>query len=291
MTIYVKAQRLLKTIARRRTLARELRAVDVVVVSIKKSGRTWVRAMLTRLFHNVYGTPTNLLLDAANHKSLNPAAPSVLFAHDSDPVALADHVAADLSVYDGVNVVLLVRNPADIIVSLYHHYSTRKTGKRQKLAAESTIYEFSTRANHGIHTIISFLNNWACYAKKNQNILVVKYEDLSADPEGELRKLASRVGASATPEDLNDAVTFASIDNLRKLETEGFFEHVSLRKTDTGNPEGLKVRRGRVAGYKDYFTPDECHQIERIIENDLDPWFGYRFGQSDAGSDSPGASD
>lgn len=280
MHLSLNVKRLIKPVVRRHAFRRELRKADIVVVSIKKSGRTWLRAMFTRLFHNVYDTPTNLLLDGPNHKAINPAAPSMLFAHDSDPVASARDVAADLSIYRGAKVVLLVRNPADIIVSLHHHYLNRKKGKRQKLAQEQSIFEFATRPDHGVHTIIAFLNNWADYARHNDRVLVVRYEDLRADPAPGLRKLADYAGVDARPADLSDAIEFASIENLRKLEVEGFFDHVSLRKTDGRNPEGLKVRRGRVSGYKDYFTEAECAEIEGIIERDLDPFFGYQNMQS-----------
>ena len=275
MALSFSPKRMMRKFKRRLTLVRELPHADVVIVSIKKSGRTWLRAMLTRLFHDAYGTPTNLLLDADNHKALNPAAPTVLFAHDSDPVAAAGEMAADLSVYDGARVILLVRYPADTIVSLYHHYRNRKTGKRQRLAAASTIFEFSTRPAHGVHTVISFLNNWARYAKRNSNVFVVKYEDLHADTAGQLKTLAGLIGVPVTPDTLADAIGFASLENLRKLETQGFFNDVSLRKTEAANPDALKVRRGQVKGYTDYFTPAQCAEIERIIKEELDPWYGY----------------
>jgi hypothetical protein len=275
MSLLSKPKRFLKMLRRRIELRRELRGADLVVVSIKKSGRTWLRAMLTRLFHRVYDTPTNMLLDGANHREINPQAPAVVFAHDSDPIAAASKVAVDLSVYDGVKVLLLVRDPADTVVSLYHHYRNRKTGKRQQLATALSIHEFATQPDRGVHTIIAFLNNWARYARKGRNVTVVRYEDFSADPAANLRKVTDVIGITADPAAIADAVEFASIDNLRQLETSGFFEHKSLRKTDEKNPEGLKVRRGRVAGYRDYFSAEQALELEQIIARDLDPWFGY----------------
>ena len=269
-------KRLMKALKRRLTLVRQLPGADVVVVSIKKSGRTWLRALLTRLFHDTYATPTDLLLDGGNHKALNPAAPSVLFAHDSDPVASVGEMAADLRVYDGSRVILLVRYPADTIVSLYHHYRNRKTGSRQRLAATTSIFEFASRPGHGIHSIIAFLNNWARYARHNNKVIMLKYEDLHADTAAELARLAALIGVPATPATLDDAIAFASLANLRKLETQGFFNDVSLRKTGATNPDALKVRRGQVKGYTDYFTPGQCAEIERIIADELDPWYGYQ---------------
>jgi hypothetical protein len=275
MLFGINAKRWIKPLVRRIAFKREVAKADFVVVSIKKSGRTWLRAMLTRLFHNCYGTPTDLLLDAANHKNLNPAVPSVLFAHDSDPVASQGEVAADLSVYDGEKVILLVRNPADTIVSLYHHYKNRKTGKRQQLAAQSTIFEFATRPKHGIHTIISFLNRWADYARQRNDVMVVRYEDLHRDPAVHLEKIAEYLGVKASRRNIDDAVEFASLENLRKLELEGFFNDRSMRKGDGRNRDALKVRRGQVAGYRDYFSAAECDAIEHIIRNELDLSFGY----------------
>jgi hypothetical protein len=268
-------RRLFKNFKRRIELKRDLKNADIVVISIKKSGRTWLRAMLTRLFHNVYGTPTNLLLDADNHKRLNTAAPTIVFAHDSDPISSAKDVMVDLSIYDGVKIVLLVRNPADTVVSLYHHYLNRKSGRRQKLASALSIFEFVSKPEHGIHTIISFLNHWGRYAKTHNNVTVFKYEDFHANTIDELARFARLTGTAATPDQILDAVEFASFENLRKLEAAGYFDDVSLRKTDTKNPEGLKVRRGKVNGYKSYFSTEEAVEIERMIEAELDPWYGY----------------
>jgi hypothetical protein len=275
MKLGKRARRWVKPLIGRFVFKRQVAKSDFVVVSIKKSGRTWLRAMLTRLFHNCYGTPTNLLLDADNHKKLNHAAPSVLFAHDSDPVASELAVATDLSTYDDAKVILLVRHPADTVVSLYHHYKNRKTGKRQELAAKSTIFDFATRPGHGIRTIISFLNRWAEYARLRSNVMVVRYEDLRFDPAIYLEKVAAHLGVTASRQDINDAVEFASLENLRRLELEGFFNDRSLRKGNSQNPDALKVRRGQVAGYKDYFSRSECAQIEDIIRRELHLSFGY----------------
>jgi hypothetical protein len=168
------------------------------------------------------------------------------------------------------------------VVSLYHHYKNRKTGKRQELAATSTIFDFATRPRHGIHTIISFLNRWAEYARLRSNVMVVRYEDLRLDPSVYLEKIAAHLGVMATRQDINDAVEFASLENLRRLELEGFFNDRSLRKGNSQNPDALKVRRGQVAGYKDYFSQSECSQIEEIIRRELDLSFGY--GENPSGT-------
>ena len=37
----------------------------------------------------------------------------------------------------------------------------------------------------------------------------------------------------------------------------------------------MKVRRGKVGGYKDYFNEPQCKELERIVTEFLDPVYGY----------------
>jgi hypothetical protein len=268
-------KRVIKAGKRKILLGRRITSSDYVVVSIKKSGRTWLRAMLTRLFHEKYGTPTNLLLDGTNHKAINPRSPSVLFVHDSNPVASATDVVSDLSIYRGKKVLLLVRHPADVVVSLYHHYKHRKTGKRQQLTENRTIYDFAAQPDHGIHTIISFMNKWAIFSQNNSDVLILRYEDLRADSAHHLLKVAEHIGIDVSSEQIGEAVAFGKLENLRALEVSGFFKSKSLRKVDTSNPDALKVRRGRVGGYRDYFSEAEQKTLDAIIQTELEPSLGY----------------
>lgn len=53
------------------------------------------------------------------------------------------------------------------------------------------------------------------------------------------------------------------------------------KRTSSGAPNTTssrrrrKVRRGKVGGYRDYFTPDELARIDAYIEDHLAPAFAY----------------
>jgi len=51
-----------------------------------------------------------------------------------------------------------------------------------------------------------------------------------------------------------------------------------VRPGDGGNPDSFKVRRGKVGGYRDYFTPEQIRVIDAMVEDRLDPVFGYTTG-------------
>ena len=44
---------------------------------------------------------------------------------------------------------------------------------------------------------------------------------------------------------------------------------------DKDNPESFKVRRGKVGGWRDYFTEAEVALIEAELDRTLLPGFGY----------------
>ena len=61
----------------------KLREADVVVVSFGKSGRTWLRVMLSRYYQLCYGLAQRHLIGFANLHEKNPAIPRILFTHDN----------------------------------------------------------------------------------------------------------------------------------------------------------------------------------------------------------------
>src|SRR5436189_6436864 len=60
---------------------RALRESDVVIVSYGKSGRTWLRVLLSRYYQLRYDLPANRLLQVDNMHALNQAVRRISFTH------------------------------------------------------------------------------------------------------------------------------------------------------------------------------------------------------------------
>ena len=82
-----------KVLIERRLRGREdfekLARADCVVVSFGKSGRTWLRVMLSRFYQLRYGLAQRHLLSFDNLHNKNPAIPKIFFTHDN---YLSDYV-------------------------------------------------------------------------------------------------------------------------------------------------------------------------------------------------------
>jgi hypothetical protein len=259
-----------------------LQNADVVIVSFGKSGRTWLRVMLSHYYQKRFHLESGQLIERDNFHLLNAAIPRFLFTHDN---YLPDYVGkkGDRSFYSGRRVILLVRHPADTAVSQHAQWRHRMRPRKRLIngypdpAAGMSLFEFAMSESAGIPKVIRFLNTWASQIDAVEPLLVVRYETLRESTDKTLRSILEFAGESPSAEEVASCVAFASADNLRQLEMSGFFSGASVRMgaRQAGNTESLKVRRARAGGYREDFTQGEVEQIDALVSSTLSPIFGY----------------
>ncbi|MFO1070766.1 MAG: sulfotransferase domain-containing protein [Geminicoccaceae bacterium] len=274
---------------RGREEARKLALADVVVVSFGKSGRTWLRVMLSRFYQVRFGLKSSAFIGFDNLNRKHQGIPRIFFTHDN---YLRDYTGNTDSKADfyGKKVVLLVRDPADVAVSQYHQWKFRMRPAKKSLnkypghGAEVPIYDFVTDEDAGLGKVIEFTNAWARELPKFKEIVVVRYEDLRSDTAGQLERVLRFMGADPKPAELADCVSFASVENMRALEEKKVFWLSGSRMVakDKSNPDSYKVRRAKVGGWRDYFDAAQVASIEATIERRLLPAFGYTAGEKAA---------
>jgi len=261
----------------------KLRDSTVVVVSFPKSGRTWMRALLSYLLQDALALQTDKLLGNRNYHKLDARAPVVLFTHDNYPRRVYGDSRMD-ALYAGKKVILLVRDPRDVEVSTFFHFSHRSPSAKKRAyhleasGREEDLYDFLKQRFAGGRNAMSFLNHWSRTAAAQGNVLVVRYEDLKAATERELRRVSDFIGLDAAETSLRAAAERASFSSMKSGEREGTFSHQDSRFGNRGSDsaDAFKVRRGKVGGYRDYMTPDQAEEIDAMIDSTLARGFGYR---------------
>jgi hypothetical protein len=261
---------------------RKLRLADHVLMSWGKSGRTWLRVMLSRFYQIAYGLPEGRMLEFDNLKRANSAIPSVFFTHGN---YLRNYTGnwTDKSEFYGKRIVMLVRDPRDIAVSQYFQWKYRMRPTKKMLndypahGAEVPIFDFVMNPDVGLPEIIGFLELWERELPRARDSLVLRYEDMRADPEQALRRVLAFLGTPGTDDQIRDAVAYAVYDNMRQLERKRVFRlsGFRLRPGDAANPQSYKVRRAKVGGWRDYFDDREAAAINRLLAARPRPPFGY----------------
>jgi hypothetical protein len=252
-----------------------LRRADAVIISFPKSGRTFVRAMLSRLFQRRFGIDERRLLEFPMLLKASPNVPRLLFTHAGDAMRTAEQINLDPSEYQHRRVVLLARHPGDVAVSRYHHLKHRSRDRARRRLAEQPLDTFVWSEQGGIPAIVRFMNQWAGLARERQDVGIVRYEDFLSDPRNALRKLIDIIGLEASDADIEDAAEFGSLKNMKQRERDGYFQSSRLQAARKGDDASYKVRSGSSGGYRKRLTPENAAKVETFVADHLDPIFGY----------------
>jgi len=250
---------------------------DAIVLSRAKSGRTWLRAMISRMYQRHYSLDETQLLEFDNFHKQNRDIPLLLFTHgyylrqEIESMGSAARCARKKCLF-------LVRNPCDVAVSEY--FQSTKRAKQVKLDLygidkNMPVFDFVMKGPLGIPSTIAYLNSWSKSLDKVDQVLRIRYEDLRAEPFEGLSQVTEFLGAPFSTETVREAVEFTDFENLKNLEKEDFFNNSRLRARNPDDPDSFKVRRGKVEGYRDYFNEEQIQQMEELVRTRLTPIFGY----------------
>lgn len=254
-----------------RRLAR-FRDADAIVLSLGKSGRTWLRVMLDHAFALEYGIPS----DPFRLEAGDSGAPRIVFTHE-----LATHLRdATLRnqllgksilprrLTDRKRMVILARDPRDVVISSYFH----KTERSRK--TDCSLEEFLHHPRWGIEGLVTILNRWRARFAAHPHCHWLSYEGLHRDPQGELLRLLASIGAPLPPAVGAQAVEAARFDRMKAAEAAGESSDTRLRPGDPARPDSFKVRRGQVGGYRNDLGPESIAYVDAAVAR-LDPFFGY----------------
>lgn len=251
-----------------------LSEADAVVISYPKSGRTFIRAMLARLFQRRFGIDERRLLEFSILRRATTGVPRVLFTHAGDTMRTPDEIRLDERAYAHAKVVLIARHPGDIAISRFYHLKHRSRDRARQLLAEQPLDAFVWAQQGGIPSIVTFLNQFAAL----RGITILRYEDFLTQPAQSLQALADAVGVETDAADIADAVEFGSLPSLKQREREGYFLSSRLRPARRGDAKSAKVRSGKSGGYRVQLDAAEVKRIDDYLAANLSPVFGYGSG-------------
>jgi hypothetical protein len=242
------------------------------VLSYPKSGRTWLRVMIGHIFTQHFNLSEDQIF---NEKTMCLAAglPPVDFSHDETSNSEGrelEHFTPDRSHYQGKHVLLLVRDPRDVVVSCFFQATRRKN------RYEGDMHTFIRSQTHGIRKIIRYYQIWDTSQHFPESFTLLRYEDMHVTPNESLRKALNFFGTTdVTDQEISDAVEFGSFESMKRMETEGSLKNKKLRPGDKNDPESFKVRKGKIGGYADYMTEADIAYCKKALEEMKCP-FEYR---------------
>lgn len=262
------------TASRAAALAFRPKPTDVLIATFPKCGTTWLQQIVHGLrtrgsmdFEEI--TLVVPWLELALDLGIDPGAPQV-----AEPRAFKSH----LSWYDvpkGGRYITMVRDPGDVLVSLYHfHEGWRFEAGAITLADYSRNFFLAPERDRGYWKHVA--SWWP--QRGHEDVLMLSYESALADVPGTVRRIAGFIGCPLDDELLEIVVRQSSIGFMKAHGTR-FDDHVSraARNAANGLPPGgasSKLRSGRVGDHVDRLPMDVRAALDGIWREAMESRFG-----------------
>jgi hypothetical protein len=177
-------------------------------------------------------------------------------------------------------------------VSWYLQFTKRQSRAKQELINHFVqhpidrrtvqMWDFVRYSDIGLPSLIEYQNTWARNVRELERGMLVKYEDLRAQPVPTLHRITQLMGENFSEDEIRAAVEWGSFDNLQKLETSGTFSQGGMKLVNANDPSTFKVRRGKVGGYRDDFNAEQVAELEALVRENILPELGYCQDRADA---------
>mgnify|MGYP001819260650 FL=1 len=278
---------------RRRYLAElelaKARRANFLIIGHPKSGNTWLKVMISRLYQLRYELPESKLINTDEFARKIPEIPRLAatngyYSYEGEVGKLLAVGAPDNPLRH-TPVLFLARNPIDIAVSWYHQFTKRQSRAKQELInhfidhpidrRKVEMWEFVRHSDIGLPSLIEYENTWARNVQALERGMLVKYEELRAEPVPTLQRITQLMGEDFSEEEIRSAVEWGSFENLQKLEASGTFSQGGMKLVNAGDPSTYKVRRGKVGGYREDFSPRQVAELEALVRDNILPELGY----------------
>jgi hypothetical protein len=246
--------------------------VDVAVISPPKAGRTWLRTLLGKLFSLHF--QTSMEGGFGDMYKENPEMPKLLVTHDTGSLERRKKLKnysydKGREAYAHKKVLFMARDPRDAIVSAYYQANSREN------KFQGSLSEFIRDPQVGFISYVKFMNSWLEGRNSVRFFMILRYEDLQHSPNYEIERLLKFMEIkNVSKEAIEEAIEYASFDNMQEMESKNTLNNEKLQAADLDNPDSYKVRKGKVGNYKEELSSDDIAFMNNKMEG-LYPDFGY----------------
>lgn len=162
--------------------------------------------------------------------------------------------------------IYIVRDPRDVVISLADHQGCTID---QAIGIMNRSAFTSVNDDQGAYEM---WGSWSEHVKSwtmapHEAVIVVRYEDMLADPIKEFGAVARHMRQNPTPEQLEEAVNLSTFRELSEQESQGGFRERSARAEKF-------FRVGRSGQWKETLTPIQVRKLEQAHAERM-KFFGY----------------
>ncbi|XP_078511821.1 sulfotransferase 6B1-like [Lissotriton helveticus] len=234
----------------------QLRADDLLLVSYLKCGNNWTVQILHDMIYSVHGKeppPLMAMLEFGSpdkFESLDQIPPRrVLTTH-----LHRDNIPRSMEV-NKVKTLVVFRNPKDAAVSLFHFYNSLPL--LPNYSSWNEFFEHFMTGKVGHSSYFEHAIAWNEHID-DENVMVLMFEEMKADLERAVKKIADFFGVHLTEE------------QILLITKRGIFKAMKERSSEThGSVGNSYFRKGDVGDWKSYFSEAQSREMDAKFEECL----------------------
>ena len=229
---------------------------DIYIITAPKAGTTWAQQIVHQLLTQGRGEFDHIYQVAPYLEALSERSEAERFLEAlPSPRVLKTHLRHDLLKPPADSRILYVtREASDSLLSFYHHRCLREGFH---LDFDAYLRGALVRSPWRTH-----LESWWPH-RTDPNVLHVRYEDLSADLEGGIRRIAAFLGIPIQQERLPDILHRCGFAYMKQHHAR--FD-VRLAYFDAGGPGGGFIRAGVVGGGKAALNAEQQTAVGAMVD-------------------------
>ncbi|XP_059211813.1 amine sulfotransferase-like [Centropristis striata] len=239
----------------------DVRPTDIYLVAFPKSGTLWMQQILVKIMDAAHPDQVEDSTNRVRVPWLEGGAVDNFHRERPDPRLYRTHIPPEMLPHGvkakGIKVVYVMRNPKDVLVSLYHFAHSWVMLEKPK-SFEDFFQDFLDGN--------VFMGSWFDHVREYYNqedqmdILFMSYEDMLKDLRSEVVKLCAFLGKDLTDEAIDDVVESSTFKNMKTNPNANFKDLVEkeryLKET---------MRKGVAGDWKNHFTVAQNEYFDQVF--------------------------
>ena len=271
----------------------------VWIASYPKSGNTWIRSIIAGLVYSEDGVfkfnklhqlgqfPAKKYFNGLTSQYDNIHELKKYWITAQERINLKDdvtflkthHLNCKINDYKFTNrentagIIYVVRDPRNVVTSLANFLSIKINDSKNLLFNQSQLMG-NERLSWGenIRSLIgTWSENYKSWTMANENLLLIKYENLIKDPIFEIKKIVIFIKRfkkiEISNEKINNVLKSTSFNNLKKLEEDNQFGESSINKETREKVKFFNM--GKNNNWKEILDSEVAKEIEKKLFREM----------------------
>lgn len=244
---------------------------DVFIATYPKAGTTWLQEIVWLIMHDgdftgAYEKPIYFRSPFLEFKDevLNEVGLDLVDTLPS-PRVIKSHLPVNLMPRQtrekNCKILVLFRNPKDILVSYYHFYrSSSSLGNFQGTWAEFFGMFLKGHVDHG--SWFDYTLGWWKYSQTNSRAHILYYEDMKLDLRAEIVKMCNFLDKQLPERVIDNIVEHCQFENMRR---NPMTNHVDVYSINS--KVSPLLRQGTVGDWRKHFTVAQNEQFDKVYND------------------------